>query len=174
MISNARLAVLTLAMLVTAGCQTASLEDAAPKTAPANSLQVGAAAPAGSEIVVATGAAQSEAPAPDTAPAPTVIRRNPGITSIVPIEKTAPVENKEFVATGANRTGQYPSLGRLPSTANAQLSDAEKTAAEAEMAELLRSRAATPDARAQYESRLRELRALAASHGSDTQQEIEN
>jgi len=41
------------------------------------------------------------------------------------------------------------------------------------MTELLRNRASTPDARAQYEARLRQLRALAANHGSDTQQEIE-
>jgi len=170
MISNIRPAVVTFAMLVMAGCQTASLEDAAPKAATANTLQVGAAAPAGSEVVVATGAA----PTPIAPSAPTVIRRNPGFTSVVPIEKTAPVENKEFVAQGANRTGQYPTFGRIPSTANAQLSSAEKSAAEAEIAELLRSRAATPDARAQYELRLLQLRALAASHGSDTQRKIEN
>ena len=41
------------------------------------------------------------------------------------------------------------------------------------MTELLRNRASTPDARAQYEARLKELRALAANHGSDMQQEIE-
>lgn len=174
MISNVRPAVLTFAMLVMAGCQTASLEDAAPKAATADTLQVGAAAPAGSEVVVATGAAPNKAPTPDAPPAPTVIRSNPGFTSVVPIEKTAPVQNKEFVAQGANRTGQYPTFGRIPSTANAQLSSAEKSAAEAEIAELLRSRAATPDARAQYELRLLQLRALAASHGSDTQRKIEN
>jgi hypothetical protein len=54
------------------------------------------------------------------------------------------------------------------------LSEADKLAAEAEMTELLRNRATTPDARAQYEARLRQLRALAANHGNDTQQEIEN
>ena len=103
-----------------------------------------------------------------------VIRRNPGVATIVPIEKTSPVESKEFVASGASRTGQFPTFGQLPKTANAQFSDQEKLAAEAEMAELLRNRASTPDARARYEARLKQLRAVAATHGSDMQQEIEN
>lgn len=175
MILNVRPGVLTLVALVATGCQTASLEDAAPKSALVSTYDAGAAAPAGAVDVVADAATQ--APSPDataTAQGSTVIRRNPGIVSPIPIEKTAPVENKEFVAVGANRTGQTPTFGRLPNTANTQLSEAEKSAAEAEMAALLRARAATPDARAQYEKRLKELQALASSHASDTQREIEN
>lgn len=175
MILNVRPAVLTLVALVATGCQTASLEDAAPKSALVSTFDAGAAAPAGAADVVADGGTQvAPTDAAAAAQAPTVIRRNPGITSPIPIEKTVPVENKEFVAAGANRTGQTPTFGRLPNTANTQFSDAEKSAAEAEMAALLRARAATPDARAQYEKRLKELQALAASHASDTQQEIEN
>jgi len=166
MLPIVRPAFVVLVTLLVSGCQTASLEDAAPKS-------VAVAVPDST----AASATLTQAPLPAAeAPAatPTVIRRNPGFTSPIPIEKTAPVENKEFVAVGASRTGQYPKIGQQPRAANAQLSDAEKRAAEAEMAELLRSRASTPDARAQYEARLRQLRALAASHGSDTQQEIEN
>ncbi|WP_345775674.1 hypothetical protein [Hoeflea sp. BAL378] len=92
----------------------------------------------------------------------------------MPIEKTTPVETKEFVETGASQTGVYPKFGHMPKAATTQMTQAEKLAAEAEMAELLRARAATPDARAQYQARLEELRALAANHGRDTQQQIEN
>lgn len=148
-----RLAYVTFVAVWVAGCQTASLEDAAPKS----------------------GAVTSEAPTGDTSSAETkIIRRNPGFTSVIPIEKTAPVEAKEFVATGASRTGEYPKFGRQPEAANSQFSDAEKIAAETEMTELLQNRASTPDARAQYEARLRQLRALAATHASDTQKQIEN
>ncbi|MCY0095160.1 hypothetical protein [Hoeflea ulvae] len=175
MISNIRPAFVTLVALIASACQTASLEDAAPKGALAAPPVATSAAPTAPPTTrAAEGAARDVAANPDPATESTVIRRNPGFTSVVPIEKTAPVENKAFVASGASRTGQYPTIGRLPNTASAQFSDAEKLAAEAEMAELLRSRAATPDARAQYEARLRELRALAASHASDTQQQIEN
>lgn len=174
MILNVRPAFLTLVALVATGCQTASLEDAAPKGALVSTFDAGAAAPAGTVEVVADGASQAAPDAAATAQASTVIRRNPGFTSPIPIEKTVPVENKEFVATGANRTGQTPTFGRLPNAANTQFSDAEKSAAEAEMAALLRARAATPNAKAQYEKRLKELQALASSHARDTQQEIEN
>lgn len=148
-----RLAYVTFAALWVAGCQTASLEDAAPKS-----------------VAVSTEAPAEVASSADA----DVIRRNPGFTSVIPIEKTAPVEVKEFVATGARRTGEYPKLGHQPKAANTQFSDIEKLAAEMEMTELLRHRAATPDARAQYEARLRELRELAAHHARDTQQQIEN
>ncbi|MBC7280741.1 hypothetical protein [Hoeflea sp.] len=94
--------------------------------------------------------------------------------SVVPIEQTTPVETQDFVETGARRTGEYPTFGRMPKAANTQMSDAEKRAAEAEMAALLRARAATPGARAQYEARLKQLRALAANHGADAKKEIEN
>jgi hypothetical protein len=148
-----RLAYVTFAALWVAGCQTASLEDAAPKS-----------------VAVISEASTGDTPSAETK----VIRRNPGFTSFIPIEKTAPLETKEFVATGASRTGEYPKFGRQPRAANSQLSDAEKLAAETEMTELLRNRASTPDARAQYEARLLQLRALAATHASDTQQLIEN
>ncbi|MEP3437519.1 MAG: hypothetical protein ABJN75_12155 [Hoeflea sp.] len=163
--------------ILASGCQTASLEDAAPKPAAADSQAVSSVPgtmvdQADVESANAQEQTTPQEPAPEPA-APTVIRRNPGVMSVIPIEKTTPVEKKDFVATGARQTGQYPSFGRMPKAANSQLTEAQKLAAEAEMTELLRSRAATPGARAQYERRLKELRALAASHGSDTQREIE-
>lgn len=158
-------------LLLLAGCQTASLEDAAPRRVPVSATGNEAGQAAGANRVVASngnGAPETENSLLQT------VTRNSGIPSVIPLEKTTPVENEEFVASGANRSGQYPSFGRQPKAANAQFSDQEKLEAEAEMTELLRNRASTPDARAQYEARLRELRALAANHGSDAQQEIEN
>jgi hypothetical protein len=154
-----------------AGCQTTSLEDAAPRQAPAVRADV---LPADEATVSAgTTPVPTEAAGGDGS-APRVVRSNPGFISPVPIEQTTPARTSDFVAAGASRTGQYPSFGRQPVAANVQLSEADKLAAEAEMTELLRNRATTPNARAQYEARLRQLRALAANHGNDTQQEIEN
>lgn len=165
-----RPAFVALFSLLAAGCQTASLQDVAPTTVPVTRVD---------ETIVAT-----ETPADGTVPGSTgqaagdtivstEVRANPGLPSLIPIEKTAPPETKEFVAAGAARSGQFPTFGRQPRAANAQFSEADKLAAEAEMTELLANRASTPDARALYEARLRQLRALAASHASDTQQEIE-
>jgi hypothetical protein len=154
-----------LVCLVAAGCQSASLQDAAPTAVPVarpdNGVSTTTASGTNDVSVKADGSSK-------------VIRRNPGVASVVPLEQTLPVENKQFVASGASRTGQFPTFGQQPKTANAQFSDQEKQAAEAEMAELLRNRASTPDARARYEARLKLLRAVAANHGSDMQQEIEN
>ena len=154
-----------LICLVVAACQSASLQDAAPTAVPVARPDNG---------VPETAALESnKVPVPADAPSQ-VIRRNPGVVSVVPIEQTAPVESKEFVASGASRTGQFPTFGKQLKAANAQFSDEDKLAAEAEMAELLRNRASTPNARARYEARLKQLRAIAANHGSDMQQEIEN
>lgn len=100
--------------------------------------------------------------------------KKPELASIAPNEQSAPAGNKEFVTNGARRTGVFPNFGRERKAANTQLTEAERLAAEAEIAELLRARASTPGARARYEARLRRLRALAANHASDTRQEIEN
>ncbi|VVT12589.1 hypothetical protein [Hoeflea sp. EC-HK425] len=166
-----RPALVCLAGLIVAGCQTASLEDAAPRQA-----QV-----VRSDVLPVDETTVSDATTPPPGEAagggsstPGVVRNNPGFISPVPIEKTAPARTSDFVAAGASRSGRYPTFGRQPVAANVQLSEADKLAAEAEMTELLRNRATTADARAQYEARLRQLRALAANHGNDTQQEIEN
>lgn len=158
------------AALVLSGCQTASLEDAAPSAA------ASAATPAVDTGDVDTGDAPDTASEPGAVPSAqtTVTRSNPGIASIIPLEQTAPVENREFVATGARRTGRYPSFGEQPTAANSQMSEAERIAAEAEMTELLKARASSPDARAQYDARLRQLRALAKSHAREAQEKIEN
>lgn len=152
-----------LAAFALSGCQTASLEDAAPTAVPA--AQPGVTG----ELTGADGVSIPPADSP-----PDVTRRNPGFTSVIPIEKTAPVENKDFVASGASRTGRFPTFGEQRTAANTQMTEAERIAAEAEMTELLKARASTPDARAQDDARLRQLRALAASHARDTQEKIEN
>lgn len=171
MTPNARLVFSALICLVAAGCQSASLEDAAPKAVP-----VARPDPAAKQkdapqqaLVQSAGDASAKPDAPSQ-----VVRRNPGIASIVPIEETTPVENKDFVTSGASRSGEFPTFSKQPQASNEQFSEAEKLAAEAEMAELLRNRASTPDARARYEARLKRLRAVAASHGTDMQQKIEN
>ncbi|SOE08365.1 hypothetical protein SAMN05877838_0079 [Hoeflea halophila] len=154
--------------LLLAGCQTASLEDAAPKTVAA----AGAGDTAGQPVADTSAAVSGDDIEPGKQSR--TIARNPGFVSVVPIERTAPAQNKAFVDSGASRTGEFPTFGQQPKAANSQFSEQDKLEAEAEMTELLRNRASTPDARAQYEARLRELRALAARHGSDTQREIEN
>tara|TARA_R110000850_G_scaffold2897_3_gene13397 strand:+ start:602 stop:1270 length:669 start_codon:yes stop_codon:yes gene_type:complete len=154
-----------LICLVVAGCQSASLQDAAPTAVPVARPDNG---------VPETAVLESDAVSVKADGSSQVLRRNPGVPSVVPLEQTAPVKNKEFVASGASRTGEFPTFGKQPKAANAQFSNEDKLAAEAEMAELLRSRALTPDARARYEARLKLLRAIAANHGSDMQEEIEN
>ena len=171
MTPNARVIFTALICLVAAGCQSASLEDAAPKAVPVARPDLAAERKDAPQQALALSA--SDAPAKPEA-ASQVVRRNPGVASIVPLEETKPVENKEFVASGASRSGEFPTFSKQPKASNEQFSDAEKRAAEAEMAELLRNRASTPDARARYEARLKRLRAVAASHGSDMQQKIEN
>jgi hypothetical protein len=72
---------------VVVGCQTASLEDAAPiaaRTTTAPASVSGAGAEPLAEAMVAD-------PAPAT-------RRNPGFASVIPIEERAVIEDKEFVA----------------------------------------------------------------------------
>ncbi len=170
MIQITRPAFVALFCLLAAGCQTASLQDAVPTTAPAARLDESATA---ADVPGDGTASDSMQSSNSGATASTEVRRNPGFASLVPVEKTPPAQTKAFVESGASRSGQYPTFGQLPNTANAQFTDADKIAAEAEMTELLQNRAATPDARAQYEARLRQLRAIAATHGSDMQQEIE-
>lgn len=170
MIPIVRPAFAVLFCLLAAACQTASLQDAAPTTVPVTRPDDGSTV---ADLAV-DGAVAGAADTPSEGSDLTGARSIPRIPSLVPTEDTSPAETRDFVASGASRSGQYPSFGKQPQAANTQFTDADKLAAEAEMTELLRNRASTPDARAQYEARLRQLRALAASHGSDTQQEIEN
>lgn len=165
-----RPAFVALFSLLAAGCQTASLENVAPTTVPVSRADETTAATETAADGIVPGSAEQAAG--DTIVS-TEVRANPGLPSLIPLEKTAPPETKEFVAAGVAKSGRFPTFGRQPRAANAQFSEADKLAAEAEMTELLANRASTPDARAQYEARLKQLRALAASHASDTQQEIE-
>lgn len=163
-------AFVALFSLLVAGCQTASLQDVAPTTVPVSRAADPTTATDGQAEATVPGNAGNP-PGGEVASAET--SRDAGLASILPLEKTLPPDTKEFVAAGVAKTGQFPTFGRQPRAANTQFSEYDKLAAEAEMAELLANRASTPDARAQYEARLRQLRALAASHASDTQQEIE-
>ena len=166
-----RPAFVALFSLLAAGCQTASLEDVAPTTVPVSRAdETIATTETPADGIVPGSAGQA---AGDTVVS-TEVRASPGLASILPLEKTLPPDTKEFVDEGVAKSGRFPTFGRQPRAANAQFSEADKLAAEAEMTELLANRASTPDARAQYEARLQQLRALAASHGNDTQQEIEN
>ncbi|MEM5472699.1 hypothetical protein WNZ14_13270 [Hoeflea sp. AS60] len=170
MIPIVRPAFVAMFSLLAAACQTASLQDVAPTSVQVSRLDAGTTGTDAPIDGIAPGSAQTSN---SGATASTEVRRNPGFASLIPIEQTPPAETKAFVASGASRSGEYPTFGQLPNTANAQFSDADKIAAEAEMTELLRSRASTPDARAQYDARLRQLRSLAANHGNDMQQQIE-
>lgn len=165
-----RPAFVALFSLLAAGCQTASLQDVVPTTVPVGLADSATTATDGPVEAIVPGSAGQAAG--DTVVS-TEVRRNPGLPSLISIETTAPPETRDFVGAGVAKSGRFPTFGRQPRAANAQFSEADKLAAEAEMTELLANRASTPDARAQYEARLRELRALAASHGSDTQQQIE-
>lgn len=175
---NTRLPIVLSVMFLISGCQTASLEDAAPLGAvPAPSVTD----PAIAEPATVPASPQPKPAAADIAAAavpavaaPVTVRRNPGFASVIPIEKTRPVENTEFVAQGARRNGQFPTFGIEPQAANSQLTAAERLAAEAEMAELLRARAATPSEKQLYEDRLKRLRELARTHAEDAARQIEN
>lgn len=172
----ARTSGLVFVTLIVAGCQTASLEDVAPKTVPLAS-PVSVSADGESTPLAAvenTPQAAVTVDSEDKQQVATVTRRpNPGFMSVIPLESRPEVEDKEFVATGASRSGAFPTFA-TPRAANSQMTDAERIAAEAEMTELLRSRATTPNARAQYEARLKQLRALADNHARETQAQIEN
>ncbi len=156
--------------MTVAGCQTASLEDAAP-----------------SEIQVAGGTAAA-VPTPISAPrtSPATASAAVAVTpvprpsdsfrpiSIIPLNATDPSvpPPKLFVVEGAARTGDFPVFGALPATANSQMSESEQQAQTAEMQGLLKARAGLPSEQQLYARRLAELRALARTHGDVTEREI--
>ncbi|WP_146215525.1 hypothetical protein [Hoeflea marina] len=127
------------------------MEDAAPTRA-----QLAATAPADA------GTAAVE-------PAPSAATRM-GLPTVLPSARPIP-ETRDFVATGASRTGEFPRFEALQS-ANSQLSDAEKRAAEKQMADLLRARAGTPSAQMTYAERRAYLRKVAATHAAEAEAEI--
>ena len=171
MIAIPRPAFVAFVAFLTVGCQTASLEDAAPRAAFVSGAESTATPEGGlDQQSVASSDVFPEAPAAVASEKP----QKPKVALKVPQESGAQVERQAFVTEGASRTGEYPTFGSLPATANTQLSAEQKSAAEAEFAELLRARARTPSARAQYNARLKQLRELGASHGNDTLQQIEN
>lgn len=147
------------------GCQTASLEDAAPTNA---QLAANSAAQQGDSTAAVSSDAAAATDA-STTPAPSAVTQM-GLPTVVPTARPKP-ETKDFVATGARRTGDFPQFKTLES-ANSQLSAEQKQAAEKEMADLLRARAATPAAQMTYAQRLAYLRKIAANHGDETEAQI--
>ena len=141
----------------------------APATTPTPAL---AQAPASSPQ---TGNSVASAALPTVAqPASTVERRNPGIVSIVPIERTNDPQRADFVAQGARDTGAFPNIGVQPTTATTQMSAAEKYEQEARMLEILRNRENNASTRAAYDRRVAELRRLARTHAQEVERQIEN
>ncbi|MBW3098145.1 hypothetical protein [Pseudohoeflea coraliihabitans] len=137
-------------VLTLAGCQTASLEDAAPREA----------------VVKADASAASEATA-DTAP---VLR----VPSPVPLPRNAgpEPEAKEFVAARNSAEGEYPNLGTPREAALQQLSAAEAAALKREMAVAKAGASGGGGNAAAYRRRYNELQAIARSHEQTTEQEI--
>lgn len=170
-----------------AGCQSASLEAAAPSGALPQPV-VAADAPSAAATPAVTAAplaavpsdtqsvatAQNNTQAANQSPALTVERRNPGFVSIVPIERTSEPERADFVASGARNSGQFPNVGVTPGAAIHQMSAAEKYEQEARMLEILRNRENNPVTRASYDRRVAELRRLVRTHAKEVERQIEN
>lgn len=133
------------AVLAIAGCQTASLEDAAPTSA--------TAAPASKPLISVEDI---------TVPSPVPLPRG---------EAPLPPQ-QQFVTDGIADTGSFPAVGTPRQTANSQLSAAEQAAITAEMERLKASQPAGGASQAEYEARLKRLRELAGTHAADAEREI--
>ncbi|MBA68874.1 MAG: hypothetical protein CML30_08355 [Rhizobiales bacterium] len=136
------LACLAPAMLI-AGCQTASLEDAAPKTA-GTQRQTNIATDNDIRII---------------SPIP------------LPARKVEKLQRQQFVEDRVAQSGQYPNIGLDREGAMQQMSDNEAQALEREFAQYRGKgkRAATD---AEYRRRLAELRKTAREHAEETEKEI--
>lgn len=132
-------------LAVAGGCQTASLEDAAPTSA--------SATPASKPLISVEDI---------TVPSPIPLPR--GEAPLPPPQ--------QFVTDGIADTGNFPSVGTPRQTANNQLSAAEQAAITAEMERLKASQPAGGASQAEYEARLKRLRELAGTHAADAEREI--
>ncbi|TDH39217.1 hypothetical protein E2A64_09150 [Pseudohoeflea suaedae] len=133
-----------------AGCQTASLEDAAPKSVPASA-----------------GPAQTTNIATDN---------NIRIISPVPIpgRKVDDIERQQFVQDRIAQDGNYPAVGVDREAAMAQLSPAQAQALEQEFRQYRGGAKAAASTEEEYRRRLAELRQTAQTHARDAEREIEN
>ena len=142
-----------LSLMLLTGCVSASLEDAAPKppenpdlTAPANDASATDALQTGSAQQAADAASGNNSSATDT----------------------------QFVDQGALRNRNFPTFANTPVGATEQMSANEKLLIEAEMSAIRDAYGSGGLSEAAYNARLRELKALARTHGDDAQDEIEN
>lgn len=141
-----------LAMVLLVGCQTASLEDAAPKSVPNSSTQA---------------AADTTKPAEPTKTGIAVLSPIP-----LPFNRPDKVERKDFVSTGIASGGKFPNLGTERTAALPQLSAAEASAMKQEFQALQQKGPNGNETEAAYRRRMAELRKLAKTHASDAEAEI--
>jgi hypothetical protein len=80
----------------------------------------------------------------------------------------------DFVAQGARRGSEFPTFSRMPRGATSQISAAERTIIETEMAAALAEQRNDRAAADRYRARVAELQAIARNHGSETRAQIEN
>lgn len=80
----------------------------------------------------------------------------------------------QFVEQGAARNRNFPTFANTPVGATAQMSPEEKRRIENEMASIRAAYGSGALSEAAYNARVKELNALARTHGSDVRDEIEN
>ena len=133
-----------------AGCQTASLEDAAPKSVPSN-----------------VQARQSTKTATDS---------DARIISPIPLSggQIETVQRQQFVEERIAQDGRYPVVGLDREAAMAQMSPAQAQALKREFSQYRGGAKARGTTDAEYRRRLAELRQTAQTHAQDAESEIEN
>ena len=133
-----------------AGCQTASLEDAAPTTAPPTAE-----------------GAQTSNVATDN---------NIRVISPVPIpgRSVDEVQRQQFVDDRIAQAGAYPAVGLDREAAMAQMSPSQAQALRQEFSQYRGGAKAGGSTDAEYRRRLAELRRTAQTHAEDAEKEIEN
>lgn len=83
-------------------------------------------------------------------------------------------DNPEAAAARPTYPDGYPNFSGSLNAANVQMSDEEASALQAQLTSLGAARKAGTITEAEYQSRLSELRRLAAEHGAETQAQIAN
>lgn len=114
-------------------------------------------------LMVGTGCQSAPPAAPSTAAAPAALQVN--------VEDP---DNPEAAAVRPTYSDGYPNFGGSLNAANVQMSNEEATALQAQLTSLGAARESGAITEAEYQSRLAELRRLAAQHGAETQAQITN
>ena len=133
-----------------AGCQTASLEDAAPKSVPSK--------------------------ADGRQPTRTATDSGSQIISPIPLSGAGleTVQRQQFVEERIAQDGCYPVVGLDREAAMAQMSPSQAQALRQEFSQYRRGAKAGGTTDAEYRRRLVELRRTAQTHAADAEKEIEN